>query len=475
LIAITWWNLMKKNSRKEIAPLPPGPWGLPLIGYLPFLDPELHSCFAQLSLKYGPIMKVYLGSKLCIIFSSPDVAKEVLKEQDVNFADRDIPAAAFVSAYGAVDIAFAPYGEHWRMMRKVCVRELLSYGRLEALYGLRRREVRDMVQRVYIKIGSSIDIGEYAFLAMFNVITSMMWGNTLDGEERRRVTSKFREGKERRMKEVVKYFDQIFDFVINERRKMETQEEDEALKSKDKENKDFLQVLLQLIDQGDQKTSITITHLKALFVNMTVGGTKTTSTTVEWAMTELLKQPEIMQKAREELDQVVGLNNVVEENHLSKLPYLDAIVKEVFRLHPVGPLLIPRRARESCIVGGYLIPKGAVIFVNTYAIQRDSKYWTDPLEFRPERFLNPNVKWDYNGNDVRYLPFGSGRRICVGIPIAEKVAPYLLASLLHSFDWKLPEGTKLDLSDQFGFELKKKTPLFAVPTPRLLHSTLYNH
>ncbi|KAL5728112.1 hypothetical protein ACHQM5_001234 [Ranunculus cassubicifolius] len=487
VIVIGWWKL-RKHSRQEKVLSPPGPWGLPLVGNLPFLDPSLHSCLAQLSLKYGSIMKIQLGRRPCVVLSSAEAAKEVLKDHDADFADRDVPATAFC-VYGAANIAFAPYGEHWRMMRKVCVRELLSHGNLEALYGLRRAGVEDMVITVRSKIGSPIDIGELSVLSMFNIITSMMWGNTLDREERLRVSTKFREvaqkmvgllgeanisdffpmlskfdiqGKERRMKEVVQWFDQIFEFVIDKRRKMETLAEyDEEVQ------KDFLQVLLRLIDEGDQKTPFSITHLKALFVDMTVAGTKTISVSVEWAMAELLNQPEMFKKAQDELDRVVGKNNVVEESHLSKLPYLDAIIKEVMRLHPVGPLLIPRCARESCVIGGYLIPKGAKIFVNVWAIQRDPTYWTDPLKFKPERFLYSSNVWDYNGNDFRYIPFGSGRRICVGIPLAEKLVSYLLASLLHSFSWKLPEGTELDLTAQFGLELKKQIPLCAIPSPRL--------
>lgn len=191
LIAIIWsWlKLLRMEQNKEMALLPPGPLGLPLLGNLPFLDRDLHRYFAKLSKKYGPVLKIQLGRRLAIVFSTPEVAKEVLKDQDINFADRDIPALASVGISG---LAFLPYGEHLRIMRKVCVRELLSPKRLEALYGLRRREVHEMVKRIQSNIGVSIDIGEYVLLAMFNIITSMIWGNTLNGEERCYVTVEFR-------------------------------------------------------------------------------------------------------------------------------------------------------------------------------------------------------------------------------------------------------------------------------------------
>jgi len=205
--------------------------------------------------------------------------------------------------------------------------------------------------------------------------------------------------------------------------------------------------------------------------DMVVGGTDTTSNSMEFALAEMLNKPQIMQKVQEELDFVVGKNNVVEESHLPKLPYLYAVMKEILRLHPVLPLMVPHCPSETCIVGGYTIPQGSRVFVNVWSIHRDPSIWEKPLEFIPERFLDS--QWDYSGKDFSYFPFGSGRRICAGIAMAEKMFLLSLASLLHSFDWKLPEGQKLDLSEKFGIVLKKKIPLVVIPTPRLSNPELY--
>lgn len=196
--------------------------------------------------------------------------------------------------------------------------------------------------------------------------------------------------------------------------------------------------------------------------------------TVEWVMAELLKHPKIMKNAKEELNNVVGRNKNVEKSHISRLPYLGAILKETLRLNPVGPLLASRCPSSSCNVRGYVIPKGAQVFVNAWAIQRDPKYWDNPLEFQPERFLQGTTnKADFIGNDFRYIPFGSGRRRCVGIPLAERMVPYALASLLHLLEWRMPEGEEIDLTDKFGIVLKKSTPLHAMPLPRLSDPSLY--
>ncbi|WMV43698.1 hypothetical protein MTR67_037083 [Solanum verrucosum] len=205
--------------------------------------------------------------------------------------------------------------------------------------------------------------------------------------------------------------------------------------------------------------------------DIVIGGTDSTITTVEWVMTELLNNPETMSKVQQELKHVVGMNNVVEESHLPELHYLDAVLKETLRLHLALPLLLPKRPSQCAIVGGYKIPKGTKVFLNVYAIHRDPQVWESPLEFQPERFLSRSTNLDYAGNNMKYLPFGSGRRICAGLPLAEKMVMFMLASF--SFDWKLPEGEKVDLSEGFGLVIKKSERLFAIPTPRLPNLDLY--
>ena len=206
-----------------------------------------------------------------------------------------------------------------------------------------------------------------------------------------------------------------------------------------------------------------------------MGGTDTASTAVEWAIAELLNNPEMMNKVQDELQKVVGSNNEVEEFHLPQLTYLDAVLKETLRLHPPLPLGGPRTPSQSTTVGGYIIPKGTTIFLNLWAIQRDPNIWENPLEFRPERFLDSSNagKFDLTGNNFSFLPFGSGRRVCPGITLAEKMSKLMIASFLHLFDWRLTAGANMDLSDKFGIVVKIKNSVVAIPTPRFYNSGLY--
>ncbi|KAB1218857.1 Cytochrome P450 76C4 [Morella rubra] len=194
-------------------------------------------------------------------------------------------------------------------------------------------------------------------------------------------------------------------------------------------------------------------------------GNDTTTSTVEWAMAELLRDPAKMAKAREEAEEVLGNVGLVQESDILKLPYLQAVVKETLRLHPPAPLLVPHKAEADVEMCGFTVPKNAQILVNVWAMGRDSSIWPNPTLFSPERFLEKDI--DYKGRDFELIPFGAGRRICPGLPLASRMVSFILASLVYSFHWKLPAETKpedLDMSEAAaGFTLHRAKPLLAIP------------
>ncbi|KAI3464075.1 hypothetical protein Pfo_020738 [Paulownia fortunei] len=471
LLSIFWYIKALLNLGGKTPPLPPGPWGFPIIGYLPFLGSNLLHQFTDLALQYGPIYKLRLGSKLCVVIGSPSLVKQAVRDQDPIFANRDAPIAALVLSLGANGIAFSPHNSNWRKMRKILVREMQSNSSLEASYDLRRDEVRKAIRHVYSKIGEPVEIGELAFLTELDL-------NARLGAEFRVEISKIDDllgkpnvsdffpllarldlqGVKKQMENTVQSVEKILDAVIAEYEKLPR-----VIKSEGR--KDFLLILLEIKEKEDSDMrNITKRQLKPW---------SDASVTVEFAMAELMNNPEVMEKVQKELSNVVGMNNIVEEFHLPKLQYLEAVLKETLRLHPPIPLLIPRSPNQSSTVGGYTIPKNTRVFINIWAIQRDPSIWDNPMEFRPDRFLNDSGKWDFSGNNFHYLPFGSGRRICPGRPLAERMVTYLLASLLHSFEWKFPKGEKLDMSEGFGIVLRKSTPSYAIPSPRLSDINLY--
>ncbi|OMO98040.1 Cytochrome P450 [Corchorus olitorius] len=294
-LAIAWW--FRKKFTKSRPPLPPGPRGLPILGNLPFLKPDLNQYFHKLSQIYGPILKLELGSKTCIVVSSASVAKEVLKDHDAIFANRDPPITALIGTYGGSDIAWRPHGPELRKLRRIVVREVMSNTSLDASYALRRREVRSMVRCIHGKGGSPVEIGDQLFLTILNVILSMLWGGSLHGEERTGLGIEFRQlvkefvellgapnisdlfpfltrfdlqGVQSKMQKTFTWFDKIFESVITQRRKdvADHQQAEHQGKKKEEESKDFLQLLLELNQQqqGDYKSSLSMNQIKALLM-----------------------------------------------------------------------------------------------------------------------------------------------------------------------------------------------------------------
>lgn len=209
------------------------------------------------------------------------------------------------------------------------------------------------------------------------------------------------------------------------------------------------------------------------------------SSTLEWALAELLRRPAAQAAAHAELDAVVGRARTLSEADLPGLPYLAQVVKEVLRLHPPAPLLAPHHNERACSVGGYAVPARTTVLVNVWSIGRSAAAWggagagghgqvpeesgPDPLQFSPERFAAADAP-DVRGHHFQLLPFGSGRRMCPGSLMGLTLLHYCLARLLHAFQWELPPGVtpaSLDMAERFGLTLHRASSLFAVPRPRL--------
>jgi cytochrome P450 len=189
-------------------------------------------------------------------------------------------------------------------------------------------------------------------------------------------------------------------------------------------------------------------------------------------MTELVLNPEIMSKAKKELEIVIGKGKSMEESDISKLPYLYAILKETFRLHPPVPFLLPRKAEKDVKICGLTIPKDAHVLVNVWTIGRDPTLWENPTIFSPERFLGSEI--DIKGRSFELVPFGAGRRSCPGMMLAIRMLMLMLGSLINSFDWKLEDGNKaedVDMEEKFGITLQKAQPLRVVPLNITSHTT----
>nr|KYP69588.1 Cytochrome P450 71A1 [Cajanus cajan] len=273
-------------------------------------------------------------------------------------------------------------------------------------------------------------------------------------------------GQTKKYKATFGALDAFFDHLIAERK----------MARSDSEKKDFLDALLELQDSDKLEFELTTDDLKALIMDMFLGGSDTTSTTLEWAMTELVKNPSIMNKVQEEVRRVVRNKSKLEANDIDQMDYLKCVVKETLRLHPPAPLLVPRETRSNVKLGGYDIPNKTMVFVNAWAIQRDHEFWEKPEEFIPERFESSEV--NFNGQDFQFIPFGSGRRKCPGMAFGLASVEDILANILYWFDWKVPgsggSDKELDMSEKFGLTVNKRVPLMSLHLPSFMKQMPYD-
>ncbi|EYU36335.1 hypothetical protein MIMGU_mgv1a004314mg [Erythranthe guttata] len=492
LFTVLWAAVLvfRSNSRRRpsSAKLPPGPYRFPIVGNIPQLGLNPHQSFANLSKTYGPLMSLHLGSVYTVVVSSPEIAREVLQKHDQVFSGRIIGAAAQVHDHHNISIAYLPAGIEWRKKRKICREHMFSTHRLDESQALRREKLQKLCDYVSNCCGGggggggdgrAVNIGEAAFITSLNLMSATLFSvdftdfdsdatqdlkETIEGVAKILGTPNLadffpifkRFDPQGIQKKAEFYFGKLlglFEDIINQRL------ESRRTVGSSRKN-DLLETLFDLSQGTDY--DLTCKDIKHLLVDLFVAGTDTTSSTVEWAMTELLLNPEKMANAKNELTTLIGKNKQVQESDISKLPYLRALVKETFRYHPGGPLLIPHKAEDDVEINGYTIPKDTQILVNVWAIGRDSSIWSNPDSFEPERFLDSKV--DFKGQDFELIPFGSGRRMCPGLPLVDRMLHLTVASLIHNFDWKLEAGVKLDTEEKFGLSLHKAVPLEAIPT-----------
>ncbi|XP_050226891.1 geraniol 8-hydroxylase-like [Mercurialis annua] len=482
LITLLVTGMKPAGSKK----LPRGPTPLPIIGNLLHLGDKPHKSLAKLAKIHGPIMSLKLGRITTIVISSETFAKEILQTQDVHLADRAVGDALYACDHYEVSLPFLPVGPLWRKLRKICNSHIFSSQRLDANQNLRSKKIQQLISDVQecCSSGKAMNIGQEAFKTMLNALSSTIFSLDLTDSKTEEVRE-FKKVVRCIMDEVGKpnlsdyfpllkmidpqgvrrrmtiYFGKILGLIDSLM--------DERLKLRRNEGyipaNDMLDTLLDLNeDDGLDRNCI-----KHLFLILFIAGTDTTSSTLEWAMTELLRNPITLSKAQAEIEHTIGRGKLLHESQIDHLPYLKAVVKETFRLHPAVPLLLPRKARSDLeIMNGFTIPKDAQTLVNVWAIGRDPNLWEDSESFRPERFLGSDI--DIRGRNFELIPFGAGRRICPGLPLAMRSLYLMLGSLINCFDWKLEDGVKpenMDMEDKFGITLEKAEPLRAIPSLRL--------
>nr|QWK52305.1 cytochrome P450 81D4-2 [Isatis tinctoria] len=458
--------LLTRSKRK--LNLPPSPAiSLPLIGHLHLLKPPLHRSFLSLSKSIGnaPIFHLRLGKRLVYVISSRSMAEECFSVNDVVLANRPKFILSKHVGYNGTHLLAASYGDHWRNLRRIAALEMFSTQRLNSFLYIRNDEIRRLISRLsrdslhgFVEVemksllvnlasnnvirmvagkryyGEENDEAKFVRQLVSEVVTSSGAGNTADYLTVLRWFTNY----EKRIKNLANRFDAFLQSIVDEKR------------GEKEKGQTMIDRLLSLQEtQPDYYTDVII---KGLLLTLVIAGTDTAAVTLEWALSNLLNHPEILQKARAEIDEKIGLDRFIEESDIVNLPYLQNIVSETLRLYPAVPLLLPHLSSDDCTVAGYDIPRGTMVLTNVWAMHRDPKLWEDPEIFKPERF-------EKEGEAEKLMPFGMGRRACPGAGLAQRLVNLVLGTLVQCFEWERVGEELVDMNEEKGATLPKLVPL----------------
>ncbi|XP_071704800.1 isoleucine N-monooxygenase 1-like [Rutidosis leptorrhynchoides] len=494
----------KKHSSKIHPSLPPGPTPLPFFGSIQmFLNRPIFKWIHKLMDQFNTqILCVRVGpSTNVIVVSSPDIACEFLKKQDANFASRPEMLSACLTSDGYRATITSPFGDQWRKMRRILNQNILSPPIHKWLQPKRDEEANHLPRYIYKQIqskdstlttrGGLINIRMVSQHYCGNIIRNMIFGTRFFGkgledggsgnEEIEHVDS---------IMTILKY---IYGFSISDyfpwlRGKIDLDGHEKNIRAAIRGVRKFQDPLvderIQMWNNGVRKVEndlldvlvrhdnpkLTTEEIKAQIIDLMLATVDNPSNAVEWVMAEMLNKPEILKRAVEELDNVVGRDRLVEERDLPQLNYIKACLKESFRLHPFVPFNPPRVAITDTIISGYFIPKGSHVLLSRLGLGRNQDVWTNPMEFDPERHLygdDGNHVVNLSDNSLRILSFSTGKRGCPGVMLGTTITVMLLARLLQGFTWEVPfNSTGIKLVENHD-DLSLKVPLIAIAKPRL--------
>ncbi|KAI3879547.1 hypothetical protein MKX03_005685 [Papaver bracteatum] len=497
----------KQPSLSASFPLPPGPSPWPILGSMPALlrNKPTHKWILGLMKEMNAEIACFrLGNVHVIPVTSPELAREFLKTHDAVFASRPKTMATEYMSRGFLSVGVTPWGDQWKKMRRVVISEIVNHARLKWLLEKRNEEANNLVFFLHNQCNKkSLNGGEVFNLRLLtrqfsgNVIRKMVFNKRYFGagrkdggpgiEEMEYVDSIFKvlyniyafgiqdylpylrcldlEGHKKDVKRAMGVMNKYHDPIIEERIRQWT---NEATRTKVPE--DLLDVLISLKDEYG-KPLLSNEEIKAQAVELMLASVDNPSNAVEWAMAEMINQPDMLRKAVEEIDMVVGRSRWVQESDFPKLNFVKACAREALRLHPVAPFNLPHVSKSDTVVSGYFIPKGSHVLLSRTGLGRNPRIWHEPLKFNPERHLiskdEITVDVDLAEQELRFISFTTGRRGCVGGQLGTAITIILLARLIQGFDWSAPPGDSIiDLSES-DKDLFLAKPLFAHAKPRL--------
>ncbi|GAB4839859.1 hypothetical protein Ancab_020568 [Ancistrocladus abbreviatus] len=501
IISALFFHLLSRSQLPPNHRLPPGPPAIPIISGLSFLGKSGHqfeSILRSFRSRYGPIITIHLGSRPAIFVFSRSLAHQALVQNGAVFADRPelLPARKIITADGH-NINCAGYGPTWRLLRRNLTAEILHPSRVRS-YSHARKSVLHILLNSLKSDSGAVKLIDHFQYAMFCLLAFMCFGDKLDEDQIKQIETVHRNLVlssrrfqifniwpkltkimfHRRWKEVFKIKRDQAEVVVpikNARKQAKINRESSTKGEGEDEQRDhvicYVDTLLELeLPEDEGKRKLKEEEMVTLCSEFMNAGTDTTSTALQWIMANIVKYPSIQAQLFEEINGVVGGEaEEVREADLTKMPYLKAVILEGLRRHPPGHFVLPHAVVEETQLGGYTVPKKAVINFMVAEMGWDPEVWEQPMEFKPERFLSSDAgkELDITGSkEIKMMPFGAGRIICPGYNLAMLHLEYFVANLLWNFEWKVVNGEIVDLTEKEAFTIVMKHPLRAQILPR---------
>eukprot|EP00252_Welwitschia_mirabilis_P011703 TRINITY_DN2606_c0_g1_i1.p1 TRINITY_DN2606_c0_g1~~TRINITY_DN2606_c0_g1_i1.p1 ORF type:complete len:539 (-),score=9.53 TRINITY_DN2606_c0_g1_i1:249-1865(-) len=469
-----WWGYKKSMG---------GPRGVPVIGSMLAMKGLAHRNLDALSRQCGggqliDMMAFSMGTTRAIVCSTVQHAKELLNS--AAFADRPPKEAATLLMFERA-MGFGPSSDYWRHLRRLAATHLFCPRRVLAAEPLRRQLSTTLVSHMSSLsfVDEGIRVRDVVQRVSLQNIMGCLFGRTFDSSSERwgEVAEMVKEGYD--LLGILNYSDHfpLLSFLdlqgVRKRSKKllpkvhgfveDVIRQHKACPPASSDDSDFVDVLLSL--EGSDK--LQDSDMVAVLWEMVFRGADTVAIVLEWILARLVMHQDIQERLHKEIDKVVGNSRAVAESDIPKLSYMQAVVKEVLRMHPPGPLLSwARLAIHDVQIGGHFIPAGTTAMVNMWAITHDEKVWKDPESFNPERFLSDAYDVNILGNDLRLAPFGSGRRVCPGRALGMHTVHVWLANLLHHFKWLPVAEHPVNLSELLKLSCEMKYPLYAKPVKK---------
>lgn len=420
--------------------MPPGPWGLPLVGYLPWIDKKKpYVSMMELYQDYGGICTIRLGEVVTVVVSEPHYVREALSQESLTGRAPLWLTHGLMNNNGIIAVE----GPKWRDQRKFVINCLKNLGAVKVgeRRALMERRILDGVKDSFQmiderRIDGPLDPRPILSHTIGNIMNSIVFGKTfsVDDETWTWLQHMAEEGVKlvgvagplnfMPYLRILPQYRQLLDFIQSGQKRTHDVYRSIATEERTKDN--ILSYYLEAManGKGEYFDEPQMLHLLA---DMFGAGLDSTLATLRWVILYLAMHPQVQECVYEEVSLVIGRGKEPNMDHLSKCPYTEATILETMRIRPVVPLGIPHGATKDTEIAGFRIPEGTMIIVNQWALHHDPKYWVDPEAFEPKRFIDPDgcVRRKESFN-----PFQNGKRSCFGEELAKMVLFLFTSSIV---------------------------------------------